>query len=66
MKVAIFQSSSMTDGAPGYPERSGQTVNIIRPLTDGEYDKEESDPMFVVQFSDGTETHAFDFELIAS
>lgn len=37
----IFRSTQQSSGAPGYPERSGQTVTIVRPLTKDEADLHE-------------------------
>lgn len=58
----IFQSSQQSAGAPGYPERSGQPVEIVRELTGDEVDV-EAGPMFRIRFSDGLEADAFDDEL---
>lgn len=44
--------------------RSGQTVEILRPLTDGEADLFETGPMYVIRFSDGFETSAFADEIV--
>lgn len=62
METRIFNSSSATTGAPHYAERSGQTVEIVRPLTRDEAD-EEVGPMFLIRFQDGVEANAFDDEL---
>lgn len=57
-------STSQIPGHPGYPERSGQAVVIIRPLKDGpEIDQAEVGPMYRIQFSDGVETDCFEDEL---
>jgi hypothetical protein len=61
-KLAVFTSISAIKGWPGYRERSGQTVEIVRPLT-----REESDElMYRVRFADGEETDAFADELMMS
>lgn len=43
--------------------RSGQQVEIIRPLTETECDIAEVGKMYKVRFDDGTETDAFEDEL---
>ena len=45
-------------------ERSGQIVNIIRPLTESEADLIETGPMYHIRFPDGYETDAFKDELL--
>jgi hypothetical protein len=62
LKSAVFHSSSVVDGAPGYRERSGQVVTIMRELGESERD-EEVGAMFVVRFADGVRAHAFEDEL---
>lgn len=62
MPHKTFTSSSTIKGAPGYPERSGERVEVIRPLAADEAD-EEVGPMFVVRFEDGVEAHVFEDEL---
>ena len=62
METRIFKSSAKSKGKPGYPERSGQTVEIVRPLTPDEAD-EEVGPMFRVRFQDGIEADVFGDEL---
>jgi hypothetical protein len=62
----IFRSSSATEGAPGYRERDGQPVEIVREVdTDVDPAAEEEDvaPLYVVRFEDGVETEAFADEL---
>ncbi len=44
-------------------ERSGQIVEILRPLTDQEHDREDVGNMYKIQFSDGLITDAFEDEL---
>lgn len=39
--------------------RSGETVEIVRPLTEKEADLFETGPMFRIKFDDGEETDAF-------
>ena len=61
--TATFASSQESPGSPGYPERNGQTVTVIRALTDKEADLEEVGPMFKIKFADGIVTDAFADEL---
>lgn len=61
--MPIFNSSSRIKGAPGYPERSGQRVEIIRSLTEEKADIAEVGPMYRVRFDDGTEADVFADEL---
>lgn len=65
MQNKLFQSTSLINGAPGYPERTGQTVSVIRQLTEKECDP-EGGPMFKIKFPDGVETDAFECELLAT
>jgi len=58
-----FFSTAADRGSPGYPERSGQKVEIVRELGDSERDLKEVGRMFVVQFSDGIECNVFLDEL---
>lgn len=44
-------------------DRSGQVVEVIRPLTADEADLVETGPMYHIRFSDGFETDAFLDEL---
>lgn len=44
--------------------RSGQIVEIIRPLTEKEADLFLTGPMFHIRFADGFETDAFENELL--
>lgn len=62
--MPIFRSSASTVGDPGYPERSGQEVQIVRPLTVEEADLDEVGPMFRIRFRDGVETSAFEDALL--
>lgn len=43
--------------------RSGEVVQVIRPLTEHEADIDDVGPMFKIRFSDGKETDAFGDEL---
>lgn len=43
--------------------RTGQTVEVIRPLTEQEADLAETGPMYHIRFPDGFETDAFADEL---
>jgi hypothetical protein len=61
--MPIFNSSSRIKGAPGYPERSGERVEIIRPLSETEADLAEVGPMYRVRFADGMEADVFADEL---
>ena len=63
MECAIFQSSSRDCGYPGYRDRSGQQVAIMRPLREDGCDKNEVGAMFRVRFDDGVEADAFADEL---
>jgi hypothetical protein len=58
----IFTSSSQDIGSPGYRERSGQGVQIIRRLSLAEADPEVG-PMYSVQFDDGVTAYVFADEL---
>lgn len=44
--------------------RSGQKVEVLRPLTDKEADLFETGPMYRVRFPDGFESDAFEDELL--
>ena len=44
--------------------RSGQKVEVLRPLTDKEADLFETGPMYRVRFPDGYERDAFEDELL--
>ena len=44
--------------------RSGQKVEVLRPLTDKEADLFETGPMHRVRFPDGFESDAFEDELL--
>lgn len=58
-----FQSTSAFDGYPGFRERSGERVTVVRALTEDEVDLSEVGPMFHIRFADGTQTSAFEDEL---
>lgn len=62
MKSAVYQSRSTVAGAPAYAERSGQVVQIIRPLSarTGPVDNR----MYRIRFADGQEADAFSSELV--
>lgn len=61
MRTMYFNSTSMICGYPGYPERSGQKVEIIDQLHGT--DEREVGAMFRVRFADGAETDVFEEEL---
>lgn len=66
MTEAIFRSSSAVEGAPGYRERTGETV-IILDEVDAASDPDEAEdvaPLYRVRFPDGVETEAFEDELV--
>ena len=63
MTVATFHPTSVQDGHPGYKERDGWRVTIVRKLTEDEVD-EEVGYMYEVVFVDGVATHAFSDELV--
>jgi hypothetical protein len=66
MSTTIFRSSSATEGAPGYRERSGEPVTVVREVTaevDPAIEEEDVAPLYVVRFEDGVETEAFADEL---
>jgi hypothetical protein len=63
---ATFRSSSAVDGAPGYRERTGETVTILGEVA-AEADPDKTDdvaPLYRVRFPDGVETEAFEDELV--
>ena len=60
----LFNSTARGPGYPGYPERSGQMVEVIRRLGAGEAMSEEVGPMYRVRFADGVEADAFGDELV--
>lgn len=62
-KARLFQSSAAKPGHPGYSDRTGQLVEVVRALTEDEVGDEET-TMYLIRFSDGTTTHAFGFELL--
>lgn len=68
----IYRSTQQDDGAPGFPERSGEEVELIEELpqvghsTWEDYNvvvEAEVGRMFVVAFCDGQTIHAFADEL---
>jgi hypothetical protein len=61
--TVIFRSTASTLGHPGYPERSGQTVTIVRQLSDTEVDEDEVGRMYRIRFADGVHADAFADEL---
>jgi hypothetical protein len=66
MTEAIFRSSSAVDGAPGYRERTGETVIVLGEV-EAEADPDKADdvaPLYRVRFPDGVETEAFEDELV--
>jgi hypothetical protein len=66
MTDTIFRSSSATEGAPGYRERSGQPVTVVREVdteVDPAAEEEDVAPLYVIRFEDGVETEAFADEL---
>jgi hypothetical protein len=63
METYVFQSSSLTEGYPGYPERTGDSIEVLSTfVSDAEDDNGET--MHRIRFSDGVETDAFTFEVI--
>lgn len=65
--MTIFTSTSAIPGYPGYPERSGERVEVVRPLIMGDAPTDEVDweagPMFLIRFADGIEMSAWQDEL---
>jgi len=59
----IYKSSSVINGFPGFPERSGKPVTLVRPLTEDEADLDETGPMWRIKFDDGVTTDVFEDEL---
>ncbi len=67
MDQAIFRSQSAVDGAPGFRERSGETVTIVAEIREDDAEvasDEQVARLFRIRFSDGVETEAFEDELI--
>lgn len=68
--TAVFHSTSVIEGHPGYPERSGQTVQVIREMRrsdrfpQGYEVDEEVGSMFKIRFPDGTTASVFENELV--
>lgn len=50
-------------GDTSWNDRSGQIVEVHRPLTEEEADLFDVGPMYRIRFQDGTETDAFEDEL---
>lgn len=68
MDQAIFRSQSAVDGAPGFRERSGETVTIVAEIREDDAEvasEEQVARLFRIRFSDGVETEAFEDELVA-
>lgn len=68
MDQAIFRSQSAVDGAPGFRERSGETVTIVAEIREDDAEvasDEQVARLFRIRFSDGVETEAFEDELVA-
>jgi hypothetical protein len=64
--TTIFRSTSTTEGAPGYKERDGEPVTVVREVeveADPAAAEEDVAPLYVVRFEDGVETEAFADEL---
>jgi len=59
-----YKSTSAINGFPGFPERSGEPVTLVRPLTEDEADLNETGPMWRIKFDDGATTDAFEDELL--
>lgn len=69
MDEAIFRSQSAVDGAPGFRERSGETVTVIAEIREDDTEVTSDDEvarLYRIRFSDGVETEAFEDELIAN
>lgn len=63
MSTARFTYSGSQDMYPDLFARSGQTVEIVRPITTDEADLDETGPMSRIRFADGFEHDAFADEL---
>lgn len=50
-------------GDTSWNDRSGQVVEVLRPLTEDEADLFDVGPMYRIRFADETETDAFEDEL---
>ena len=57
----IFKSTSRTNGYPGFKERSGEEIDIVFMVEQGENGLES---IFRVRFNDGVETDAFSGEIV--
>lgn len=67
MDEAIFRSQSAVDGAPGFRERSGETVSVVAEIREDDPQVPSDDDvarLYRIRFSDGVETEAFEDELI--
>lgn len=68
MDEAIFRSQSVIDGAPGFRERTGETVTVLAEVAEDDPEVATDDEvarLYRIRFSDGTETEAFEDELVA-
>lgn len=68
MDEAIFRSQSVSDGAPGFRERSGEAVTVLEEVREDDPEVAMDDNVgriYRIRFSDGTETEAFEDELVA-
>lgn len=65
MDRATFRSQSNVDGAPGYRERSGESVTIVEEVREDDPDADAEDvaTIYRIRFEDGVETEAFADEL---
>lgn len=59
----VFSSTASREGAPGYTERSGESVVVVRQLKVPEEADYEVGPMYAVTFADGVEAQVFEDEL---
>lgn len=60
MTAAVFDTHG---GDSTWNDRSGERVEVLRPLTEDEADLDDVGPMFKIRFADGVETDAFADEL---
>lgn len=63
MARAIFTYHGSEDCFPELYKRTGQVVEVVRPLTKDEADIYDMGPVFRIKFSDGFTNDAFDDEL---
>ena len=61
MKKAIFDTHG---NDTKWNHRSGESVDVLRPLTANEADTADVGPMYKIRFVDGTKTDAFADELM--